>query len=48
MLLDTRNQSADNTEGFNPNVQNAIRTPKRTAWMWVMIIFLTIITIGIF
>ena len=48
MLLDTRNQSADNTEGFNPNVQNAIRTPKRTAWMWVMIIFLTNITIGIF
>lgn len=47
MLVDTRNKTNENKEGFNPNVQNQQLKPKYNAGFLILNILLSIITITI-
>ena len=48
MLVDTRKESESKGAGFTPNVQNQIIEPKTKGWMWFLIIFFFIISLGLF
>lgn len=48
MLLDTRKQTPDNQQGFNPNVQNEAINPKASGWMWIFIVLFFIFSLGLF